>query len=93
MEDEPDEPVGSSAPSLKPSIFNKFASATGSNTPPALEPHRTLSSGAAAHGLGTPPMYGGVAVTRQQSTRVRTIRVYEVLNAHRCSGCHCNGSC
>ena len=93
MEDEPEEPLGSPAPSAKPNIFNKLASAgSGSSTPPSME-HRTLSAGTAGLGLGTPPMYGGVAVSRQQSTRIRTIRVYEVMKAHRCAGCHCNGSC
>ncbi len=80
MEDESEEPV-LPPPPTKSNIFNKFAP----STPPASEPQRTLSSGG---------VYGGVTVSKQSSTHVRTIHVYEALKVHRHCSCHgqCNGS-
>ncbi|RDX51193.1 hypothetical protein OH76DRAFT_1455102 [Lentinus brumalis] len=80
MEDESEEPV-LPPPPTKSNIFNKFAP----STPPATEPQRTLSSGG---------VYGGVTVSKQSSTHVRTIHVYEALKVHRHCSCHgqCNGS-
>ncbi|RPD57131.1 hypothetical protein L227DRAFT_587758 [Lentinus tigrinus ALCF2SS1-6] len=83
MEDEFEEPVVPPAPT-KSSIFNKFSP----STPPATEPHRSLSSG----GLGA-PVYGGVSVSRQSSTHVRTIRVYEAVKVHHHCSCHAHGHC
>ncbi|KAI0682477.1 hypothetical protein C8T65DRAFT_687753, partial [Cerioporus squamosus] len=83
MEDEPEEPVVLPPPPPKTNIFNKFAP----STPPA-ELQRTLSSG------GLAPVYGGVSVSRQSATHVRTIRVYEAMKVHHHCSCHghCNGS-
>ncbi|KAI0756296.1 hypothetical protein C8Q80DRAFT_1215296 [Daedaleopsis nitida] len=92
FDDEPEEPV-SPPPSAKPlNIFNKIAgSASGTSTPPATEPKRTLSTDGLSPGGS--PMYGGVEVSRQQSTHVRTIRVWEAVKAHHCAGCHHNAAC
>lgn len=66
------------SPPAKGTIF-KF------NTGTHLEPKRTVS----IDGLRAPQMYDGVSATKQCSTHVRTIRVYEALKInHQCS-CQC----
>ncbi|KAI1793140.1 S-adenosyl-L-methionine-dependent methyltransferase [Ganoderma leucocontextum] len=77
LENDADESAPPSPPPAKTTIF-KF------NTGTHLEPKRTVS----IDGLRA-QMYGGVAVTKQSSTHVRTIRVYEALKStHHCS-CQC----
>ena len=86
MDVDAEEPFMHTPPqATKSNIFTKFSP----STPPASDLHRTLSSG----GMGA-PVYGGVTVSRQSATHVRTIRVYEAVKVHHHCSCHghCDGS-
>ncbi|KAI0778770.1 hypothetical protein BD413DRAFT_117240 [Trametes elegans] len=66
------------APPTKPALF-RF----GSTAPPA-EPTRTG---------GGAPMYSGVSASKENTTHVRTIRVYEAMKVVARCGCRCSCNC
>lgn len=77
-EKDTDDSAPPSPPPAKSTIF-KF------NTSTNQEPKRTVS----IDGLRAAQMFGGVSATKQSSTHVRTIRVYEALKTtHQCT-CQC----
>ena len=78
IENDADELAPPSPPPARSTIF-KF------NTGTHQEPKRTVS----IDGLRAAQMFGGISATKQSSTHVRTIRVYEALKTtHQCT-CQC----